>query len=285
IRRRHGGVAAVLHYGSCLRRRTLEGVLDYFVLVDSYRTAYRSRRLAVLNRLVPPNVFRIDVPTSRGVLKAKYAVLTVADFARAVGRRHPHPYVWGRFAQPAALVYCRDEPTQRAVAGAVTEAVITAVQWSLPFAAGRGGTLDLTPEGTRAFWLETFRRTYGTELRTEREATIAKVYDADPVRYDIVLGLALHALEGRGVRRAARSGWRRLAGRAAWAVRVPAAKALAGLRLAKSIATFDDWLPYALWKLERHTGVRPVLSDRQRRHPLLFGWPVLVKVMARGAFR
>ena len=65
IRRRHGaGVAAVLFYGSCLRRATLEGVLDFYVLVDACRKAYpqwrRRRRLVLLGALLAPNVHFLE---------------------------------------------------------------------------------------------------------------------------------------------------------------------------------------------------------------------------------
>ena len=62
-------------------------------------------------------------------------------------------------------------------------------------------------------------------------------------------------------------------------LRRPAAKALAFVQLLKSAFTFGDWLPYALWKLERHTGHRVELTERQRRHPLIFGWPVLLRLL------
>jgi hypothetical protein len=55
--------------------------------------------------------------------------------------------------------------------------------------------------------------------------------------------------------------------------------------LLKSALTFGDWLPYALWKLERHTGTRVELTDRQRRAPLIWGWPVIVKLLWQRALR
>jgi hypothetical protein len=55
--------------------------------------------------------------------------------------------------------------------------------------------------------------------------------------------------------------------------------------LLKSAATFGDWLPYVLWKLERHGGTRIELTDRQRRHPLIWGWPVLWRVLRRRDLR
>ena len=53
------------------------------------------------------------------------------------------------------------------------------------------------------------------------------------------------------------------------------------IRLIKSALTFGDWLPYALWKLNRHSGVTIELTERQRRHPLIFGWPVLIRLIRR----
>ena len=49
--------------------------------------------------------------------------------------------------------------------------------------------------------------------------------------------------------------------------------------------TFGDWVPYALWKLERHTGTRIELSERQRRHPFLFAWPEIFRVLRSRALR
>ena len=71
---------------------------------------------------------------------------------------------------------------------------------------------------------------------------------------------------------------RRLA-RWRWSLLRPVAKATMLLRLLKTAFTFGDWLPYALWKLERHSGVRIEPTERQRAHPLIFGWPVIARVL------
>ena len=41
------------------------------------------------------------------------------------------------------------------------------------------------------------------------------------------------------------------------------------LRLIKSLFTFDGGIDYALWKVERHTGIHVPLSGFERRHPIL----------------
>ena len=74
-------------------------------------------------------------------------------------------------------------------------------------------------------------------------------------------------------------------GRWRWRLLRPAAKGLAFLRLLKSATTFGDWLPYILWKVERHSGQKVEVTDRQRRHPILLGLPVLVRLVRQGILR
>ncbi|HVH38329.1 MAG TPA: hypothetical protein VM757_07065, partial [Sphingomicrobium sp.] len=73
IARKHGPASrAVLFYGSCLRQKQLDGLmLDFYLIVSSYREAYGSRWLAAANRVIPPNVFYFE----HHGLAAKYAVL------------------------------------------------------------------------------------------------------------------------------------------------------------------------------------------------------------------
>ncbi len=88
IRSRTGpGTAAILFYGSCLRKLSSEGVLDFYVLVDAYRDANPGRRLALANALLPPNVFYLELDGDAGPLRAKYAVVSLADFARGAAGR------------------------------------------------------------------------------------------------------------------------------------------------------------------------------------------------------
>jgi hypothetical protein len=63
------------------------------VLVDRYRAIEPRRLLAALNKLLPPNVFYIEVPFEDRVVRAKYAVLSLNDFAAGASRWF-HSYVW-----------------------------------------------------------------------------------------------------------------------------------------------------------------------------------------------
>src|SRR5262249_29782311 len=93
VARQHGGARAVLFYGSCLRERVLDGLmLDFYLIVSSYRDAYGRGWFAFANRVLPPNVF----PFQYKGLAAKYAVLSEADFARACGPEAGDVSVWAR---------------------------------------------------------------------------------------------------------------------------------------------------------------------------------------------
>src|SRR4029079_6107051 len=93
---------AVLFYGSCLRQQQLEGLmLDFYLIVSDYRSAYPKRWLATANRLIPPNVFYFE----HDGLVAKYAVLSEVDFNQLCGPETSNVSVWARFAHPSRLVW------------------------------------------------------------------------------------------------------------------------------------------------------------------------------------
>ena len=286
IRARHGeAVAAVLFYGSCLRKRTSEGVLDFYVLVDDYASAYPSRWLARANALLPPNVFYLEAEAPEGTVRCKYAVVSLRDFARGAGPRALRPAIWARFCQPALAGWTRDEAARVAIVAAVVRAIHTAVERALQVLPNEDGVQHFTSE---ELWTALFEETYGGELRPESAETIRGLYDAAPERYARVLWAALEGLADAGALRfqcddeklsTTWSADRSRSGRRARRLRRPAAKLIGFAQLLKSAVTFGDWLPYALWKLERHTGTRLEPSERQRRHPLVFGWPLLFRVL------
>jgi hypothetical protein len=294
LRRRHGAaLAAVLFYGSCLRRGSDEGVLDLYALVDDYRAAYASRALARANALLPPNVFYLELPHEDRRLRAKYAVFSLRDFARAMQPGAIRTGTWARFCQPALAVYARDEAAREALVAAVQSALRTAVLRGLSLLPGDGDLRTVQPE---ALWGGLFRETYASELRPESDANVTSLYAADPQRYARALATGCALLSDDGLLQAAEvdagGAWRitaapgllaRTRRRGRW--RRPLAKGAATLQLLKSAATFGDWLPYALWKLERHTGTRLELSSRQRRHPFVFGWPLIARVLWRRELR
>src|SRR6187455_787698 len=148
IAARHGPASrAVLFYGSCLRERNLDGLmLDFYLIVSDYRSAYDKPWQARANALIPPNVF----PFQHGELAAKYAVLSEADFFRLNGPETRNVSVWARFAQPSRLVWSADEEARTAAVQAISRAAPTL----LAAAGARDGEAPLD------WWRRAFSLTY-----------------------------------------------------------------------------------------------------------------------------
>ncbi|WP_028969569.1 hypothetical protein [Sphingomonas sp. URHD0057] len=259
IAARQGGPGrAILFYGSCLREEKLEGrMLDFYLIVSDYRAAYAKRWLALANRLVPPNVFYFE----HHGLRAKYAVLSEADFYRLNGPETSNVAVWARFAQPARLVWAADELARDRAIEAVARAAPT-----LLAAAGKRAR-----EKPLDWWRRAFSLTYSAELRAERPGRQASVVDADRERYVRFTEPAAAAID-RQPRASWR--WRRIEG-----------KTLSVLRLAKASATFAGGPDYIAWKINRHAGTEIALKPWQRRHPLLAAITLLPRLLRSGAVR
>jgi hypothetical protein len=259
IARKHGAASrAVLFYGSCLREKKLEGLmLDFYLIVSDYRSAYAKRWLAAANRLIPPNVFYFE----HDGLSAKYAVLSEADFHRLNGPETRSVSVWARFAQPSRLVWAKDDAARERAIDAISRAAPT-----LLGAAGRRAR-----EKPLDWWRRAFTLTYSAELRAERTGRRASVVDADRERYVRFTEPAAAALE-----RIPKGSWRR---------RRIEGKMLSVLRLAKASATFAGGADYIAWKINRHAGTEIALKPWQRRHPLLAAVTLLPKLLKSGAVR
>ncbi|HMA14458.1 MAG: hypothetical protein ACM35H_02200 [Bacteroidota bacterium] len=279
-RARHGGVAAVLFYGSCLRLGDDEGkIVDLYLVVDSYRAAYGATLRAVLNWLLPPNVFYIETTFEGRQVRAKYAVVSRHDFTAGAGGRWFHPYLWARFAQPCRLAWCRDEGAREAVVAVLGGAARKCLSEGFVLVDGR-----FTAE---ALWVALFRETYRSELRAEPPGRAAEIHAADAAHYQM---LAEALLSGLGASPGEGGYWTKPAGRSTgaggrWALRRVQGKLLSVARLAKAAFTFQGGADYLLWKIERHSGVTIALTPWQHRHPLLASPLLFWRLYRRGAFR
>jgi hypothetical protein len=62
-------------------------------------------------------------------------------------------------------------------------------------------------------------------------------------------------------------------------------KILSVLRLLKASFTFDGGLPYLVWKIERHSGVKVAITPFMRRFPRLGAIGTLWRTWRLGGFR
>jgi hypothetical protein len=273
---------AVLFYGSCLRGGTGAGMLDLYVVPESYRAFHRGAVAAALNWLVPPTLYRWTLADRDGTLRIKVAVVSRRQFAAACRPAAWSPSIWARFCQPALLVHATDGAAT-ALSRDLVRAVMTASRWAALLGPACGRPRD--------YWVALFRATYGTELRPERADRAASLYDAAPARYDrfLVDGWEAAAVpfvaNADGTLRPSPGDRARQRGRMAWAARRSSGKVLSIVRLLKGAFTFEDPLDYLVWKIERHSGVNARLSPWQRRHPVLAAPLVFVDLLRRGAVR
>lgn len=288
LREKHGDcVSAVLFYGSCLRSGDpYDGLVDLYLIVDDYRCANPGWLKAAWNWLLPPNVFYAELAQDKRVLRCKYAVLSRADLIKGTSQRWFHSYLWGRFSQPAAIAWCRDDGAREQVQNALAQATLSFLNRVLPALPARGQLLSL--------WEGGLRLSYRAELRAEGSARAGQLTRANLSYYQAVTRAAAPLLEQRLEITASGQGdhyhaqvapLRRAAGRVGWALRIAQGKLLSVARLLKALFTFSGGLDYIAWKLERHSGVAVEIPDKVRRYPLIFIWGLFWKLYRRGVFR
>lgn len=285
LRERHGEqVTAVLFYGSCLRSGDpYDGLADLYLVVDNYRSIGQGSLKAMWNWLLPPNVFYAEYPFGQHRIRSKYAILSVSDLQRGTSKRWFHSYLWGRFSQPTALAWCRDETSRRIIENSLAQAVITLLDRALPSLAESGDIVSL--------WTDALQLSYRTELRPESSSRAAELVESNREYYQQVTEQAAPLLR-YPLRLDKNSNYhcpvtahRRLFNRAGWKIRLVQGKLLSVARLSKALFTFDGGLDYIAWKLERHSGTKIDIPERVRKYPLIFVWGMFWNLYRRGVFR
>ncbi|MDH3663818.1 MAG: hypothetical protein OEU92_28025, partial [Alphaproteobacteria bacterium] len=186
--------------------------------------------------------------------------------------------LWARFSQPTALLYARDDQISTEITQAVAAAIATMLMASAP--------LVPSPASSAALWREALRQTYRAELRPESSERAAAIFKADEQRYDRMARLVFaNQLQDDGQINVQATAEETRRARRSWRSRRLLGKPLSVLRLMKSLFTFDGGVDYALWKVERHTGVRVPISNFERRHPILASPRLLWRVFRLSAVR
>jgi hypothetical protein len=282
IAKKYGpGVAGVLFYGSCLRTGEIEDkILDFYVIVDSYREAYGKRWLAAANKVLPPNVFYHEINVGGVTVRSKYAVLSVEDLQFRCSQKCLNVSVWARFCQPCMLVAKRDDLAFNNISMFVADAVTTMLT----------NLRDLKPDlfESRDLWVEAFEQTYAAELRSERKGKGLEIYLLDQERYDRLTPVALSAMGVEQAREPEKyqpkrvSVWRP---KLKWMARRWNGKLVSFLRLIKATTTFDGGIDYLAWKIRRHSGVEIEIKDWMRKWPVIAGISLFWSLRKKGAFK
>lgn len=255
------GALAVLFYGSNLRTGSLEGVLDFYVLLPGDQ---RER--------IWPLVSYQELEHAGETLRAKIATMSLSTFARAASGELIDTTIWARFVQPSALVWQADDAARQKVIDAIGNAAQTAARLAVSLGPPAGTAED--------YWRALFRATYKAEFRVEKAG---RENDILSVNADHFAGLLPLALEASGIAYIANgerltpslTARERSATLRWWKRRERMGKPLNFTRLLKASTTFEGAARYAAWKIERHTGMPVEVTPFREKRPILAAPSVL----------
>jgi hypothetical protein len=258
------GAMGVLFYGSNLRTGSLDGVLDYYILLPGAQA-----------EKIWPRVSYHEWEYEGEPLRAKVAVLGLECFASAANGERLDTTIWARFVQPSALIWQRDNVAGREIAKAIASAAKTAARLAVALGPERGTVQD--------YWRALFRATYAAEFRVEKAGREDSILSFNEAHFDGLLPLALEAQgiglgifgdeispEMTGPERKEILRW--------WQRCKRMGKPLNIVRLLKASTTFEGAARYAAWKIERHTGVPVEVTPWRERHPVLAAPGVLFSI-------
>ncbi len=284
ILQRYGGkVMGIFMYGSVLSSVTKSATSfpDFFVITDGYRRVFSRMSHWLLAYPLPPHIYHLRLDENR---RCKYNLVSLRRFRRECSRRAKDVYILGRFGKRVSLVYARDERARAKLVDCCFSAMSNVVPWALR---GMNQTFDETE-----FTLACLNLSYAGETRVEATSKVPKLFESERELYMQVYPQLLNQhpramkmadkLEdgrfrpagGRLVRRL-----RRL--RLWWFLKRSRVRGI--LRWPKFLVTVDEWVDIILAKIERTKGIRLEVTPRQRRHPLIFAWPHLFRLMKAGA--
>jgi hypothetical protein len=284
-------VRAVVFFGSrkSQARPDRWSAYDFFVLVRSHGEFYRALRaarrlgrppglMAALNRVLPPNQLSLEAEGAAGErLVAKCAVVSLEAFARETSWRRRDHFFLGRLFQPVEVAYAADAAAGEAVVDGLTRAAHLTLDWSRPWLPER---FDVDAF-TRALLHVSFR----AEIRPEPEGRADALWEAQREALRRVYGVLLAERARGGDLREPEPGVFALARPAGAGARLRLALYFrwslvrATARWLKHMVTFEGWLEFIVRKAQRHSGQEIELTPRERRWPLVFLWPRVLRYL------
>ena len=283
-----GTIRAVLLYGSHLLRTSPDqhSAVDFVVIVDDYRAFYAAldradelnrpvALMAALAKVLAPNVLAFAPDDGRGGI-AKYQLVNRADFERALGPKPPDHFLLARMVQRVGVVWTANAADAAWIAAQLAGARWGVLTWMAPY-------LE-EPVDAQGFGRRLLEVCYEGELRPESTARSGRVFEAQVGHFRDVFAPVLEAAVDEGVM--GRDADRYVLAapvpereRIRWRRHFRRSKARTTARWFKHTATFVNWLPYIVRKVERHTGRTIELTTLERRLPRVFLWPRLIHVL------
>jgi hypothetical protein len=278
----------MIFYGS---RKTLRNPdpwspFDFFVLVRDYASFYRAlvegravsrppQLLAALNAVMPPSMLRLGGPGAPS-RPSKCAVIRWDAFRRATGPERRDHFCAGRLFQAATVVHAADAATGEAMIDALARAHAATYEWVRPW---------LPPRFDVSTYCRTLLRvSFAWEIRPEPAGRAEVLFQAQRGALETAYAVLLADLVDAGELRTAGEefalsrapGWtERLRTRAYFSRSL----ARSTSRWLKHVITHEGWLEHIVHKAERHGGQPIELSTLERRWPLVFIWPRVLRYL------
>jgi len=233
---------------------------------------------ALLNAVMPPNQISLKLPTAeQGTIHAKCSVISRKALVRETSpSRHDH-FCAGRLFQPAEIAYARDARARSALLGVLESARRLTWSWGRPCLPA---SFDVA-----SYCQSLLRFSLGQEIRPEPVGRADQLFASQrELLLEPYTALLEELAEGGDLSRMGdgryaltrRTGGAELARHTLffrWS------KVRATARWAKYIVTYEGWLDYIIRKVRRHSGLQIALVDHQRRWPVVFLWPELLRYL------
>lgn len=281
IRRKHGGCEkALLFYGSSLRAGEASGkMLDFYVLVDSYRDIHGIGLKQFGSFIAPPSVHYCEADGPDGErLRSKYSIVSLAAFRRRARGGAFESMLWARFAQPT-LIICPDPELQADILDTLALATRHFMTEAAPLLSG-----DIDPD---ILWQRALTESYKTELRPEDAVGRSQQIVAKHATRYAQMARALYPHDSSNTRITLQDVGllRRNLFRFRWLARRVIGKPMGAFRVLKAFFTFDAGLDYILEKIKSHSGAEIEVSEHARKYPLLHAPLLAWRLYKKGAFR
>lgn len=253
----------------------------YYRALHTKGALRRPGRVSAASRVLAPSQVSLATPPAGAAsLRVKGSVMTLDVFERETSpRRHDH-FVVARMFQATSLLYAADDAVRERVLAALVAAHRATFEWVRP---SLPATFDVLDYG-RTLLAVSMR----AEIRPEPTGRARTLWNSQRDYLDPVYACLLDELRAEGRLTEGEPGRYALAqpvGPAErWRLRRYFQRSLvrATARWAKHMVTFEGWLDYIVHKAERHTGATITLSARERRWPLVFLWPRMLRYLHKG---
>jgi phosphatidate cytidylyltransferase-like protein len=278
-------VVGIFMYGSKLSAVTATATSfpDFFVITEGYRGVFKKISHWALSYFLPPHIYHLRLDEQ---LRCKYNLVSLKRFQRECSRRAKDIYILGRFGKRVALIYARDAQARRKLTDCCFNAMSNVVPWTL-----RGMQ---KPFSEKDFTLSCLNLSYAGETRVETSSKVPKLFESEKEFYleTYPAFLKKHPKAQKLAQLTSNGSYRPSGGRFVrwlrrirfrWFLRRSRIRGI--LRWPKFLVTVDEWVDIILSKIERTKGIKLDVTDRQRRHPLIFAWPHFFRLLRSGAIK